>query len=283
MNKSINKTTVLFSGALVGAAIAWPAQAELNFPTAPRPPAADEQKEASTDRQVPPPDTYRYDPYAPPPPVRRGYEGRYYDPYYPPRDYGRYGGRSRNNQPVFSGFPKPQDFKDGRPDFDPSFRPPRMTPPWGENKEMDFSPMEIWPVPGTGNPWHYKPWDPGAPWGDSEKFSEPLDEAFHDAEDFLADAPTMPGGWNLPTFSMPSPFEIGEQVGDQTWLLPENFKFRDRDRPDRYKKYFRKQRIEQAREAARKKALQERKQQAKKQSEQKGEKQEKSEKTGSVE
>lgn len=124
------------------------------------------------------------------------------------------------------------------PGFNPSFNPPTMEPPWGNDKSFDMSPMKFWPVPGTGNPWHYKPWEPGAPWGDSGKFSDPPDEAFHEAEDFLADAPRMPGGWELPNISMPSPFEIGEQVGDQSWLLPENFKMRDRKRPSRYKKYF---------------------------------------------
>jgi hypothetical protein len=124
------------------------------------------------------------------------------------------------------------------PSFNPSFNPPSMEPPWGNNKNLDMSPMKFWPVPGTGNPWHYKPWEPGAPWGDSGKFSDPPDEAFHEAEDFLADAPRMPGGWELPNISMPSPFEIGEQVGDQSWLLPENFKMRDKKRPKRYRKYF---------------------------------------------
>ncbi len=124
------------------------------------------------------------------------------------------------------------------PGINPSFNPPTMEPPWGNNKSFDMSPMKFWPVPGTGNPWHYKPWEPGAPWGDSGKFSDPPDEAFHEAEDFLADAPRMPGGWELPNISMPSPFEIGEQVGDQSWLLPENFKMRDRKRPNRYRKYF---------------------------------------------
>ncbi len=124
------------------------------------------------------------------------------------------------------------------PSMNPSFNPPTMEPPWGNDKSFDMSPMKFWPVPGTGNPWHYKPWEPGAPWGDSGKFSDPPDEAFHEAEDFLADAPRMPGGWELPNISMPSPFEIGEQVGDQSWLLPENFKMRDRKRPKRYRKYF---------------------------------------------
>lgn len=124
------------------------------------------------------------------------------------------------------------------PNFNPSFNPPTMEPPWGNDKSFDMSPMKFWPVPGTGNPWHYKPWEPGAPWGDSGKFADPPDEAFHEAEDFLADAPRMPGGWELPNISMPSPFEIGEQVGDQSWLLPENFKMRDRKRPKRYRKYF---------------------------------------------
>ncbi len=124
------------------------------------------------------------------------------------------------------------------PGFNPSFNPPTMEPPWGNDKSLDMSPMRFWPVPGTGNPWHHKPWEPGAPWGDSDKFADPPDEAFHEAEDFLADAPRMPGGWELPNISMPSPFEIGEQVGDQSWLLPENFKMRDRKRPSRYRKYF---------------------------------------------
>ena len=124
------------------------------------------------------------------------------------------------------------------PSINPSFNPPSMEPPWGNDSNFDMSPMKFWPVPGTGNPWHYKPWEPGAPWGDSGKFSDPPDEAFHEAEDFLADAPRMPGGWELPNISMPSPFEIGEQVGDQSWLLPENFKLRDKKRPKRYRKYF---------------------------------------------
>jgi|GEM_PF-156907 hypothetical protein len=126
------------------------------------------------------------------------------------------------------------------PRMNPSFNPPSMEPPWGNDNNFDMSPMKFWPVPGTGNPWHYKPWEPGAPWGDSGKFSDPPDEAFHEAEDFLSDAPRMPGGWELPNISMPSPFEIGEQVGDQSWLLPENFKMRDKKRPERYKRYINK-------------------------------------------
>ncbi len=153
--------------------------------------------------------------YGPPP-------GAY--PYAPPMGY----------QPP--GFGGPNGYR--APSMNPSFNPPTMEPPWGNDKSFDMSPMKFWPVPGTGNPWHYKPWEPGAPWGDSGKFSDPPDEAFHEAEDFLADAPRMPGGWELPNISMPSPFEIGEQVGDQSWLLPENFKMRDRKRPKRYRKYF---------------------------------------------
>lgn len=145
--------------------------------------------------------------------------------------YGAPMGRSR--PPNFGG---PNGYR--APAMNPSFNPPTMEPPWGNNKSFDMSPMKFWPVPGTGNPWHYKPWEPGAPWGDSGKFSDPPDEAFHEAEDFLADAPRMPGGWELPNISMPSPFEIGEQVGDQSWLLPENFKMRDKKRPSRYRKYF---------------------------------------------
>jgi hypothetical protein len=156
-------------------------------------------------------------PYGPPP------QAAPY-PYGPPMGYGA------------PGFAGPDGYR--APAINPSFNPPTMEPPWGNNKSFDMSPMKFWPVPGTGNPWHYKPWEPGAPWGDSGKFSDPPDEAFHEAEDFLADAPRMPGGWELPNISMPSPFEIGEQVGDQSWLLPENFKMRDRNRPKRYRKYF---------------------------------------------
>jgi len=146
------------------------------------------------------------------------------NPYGPPMGYA---------PPQFNG---PNGYR--APSMNPSFNPPSMEPPWGNDSNFDMSPMKFWPVPGTGNPWHYKPWEPGAPWGDSGKFSDPPDEAFHEAEDFLADAPRMPGGWELPNISMPSPFEIGEQVGDQSWLLPENFKMRDRKRPSRYRKYF---------------------------------------------
>ena len=146
------------------------------------------------------------------------------NPYGPPMGYA---------PPQFNG---PNGYR--APSMNPSFNPPSMEPPWGNDSNFDMSPMKFWPVPGTGNPWHYKPWEPGAPWGDSGKFSDPPDEAFHEAEDFLADAPRMPRGWELPNISMPSPFEIGEQVGDQSWLLPENFKMRDRKRPSRYRKYF---------------------------------------------
>ncbi len=159
-------------------------------------------------------------------------------PYGPPpgmMPYGAspYGAPMGYRPPSFGG---PNGYR--APGMNPSFNPPSMEPPWGNDKSFDMSPMKFWPVPGTGNPWHYKPWEPGAPWGDSGKFSDPPDEAFHEAEDFLADAPRMPGGWELPNISMPSPFEIGEQVGDQSWLLPENFKMRDRKRPKRYRKYF---------------------------------------------
>ncbi len=158
----------------------------------------------------------------------------------PPQGFGPYGppGMTPYGPPM--GYAPPGYGPGGynAPGFNPSFNPPTMEPPWGNDKNFDMSPMKFWPVPGTGNPWHYKPWEPGAPWGDSDKFSDPPDEAFHEAEDFLADAPRMPGGWELPNISMPSPFEIGEQVGDQSWLLPENFKMRDRNRPKRYRKYF---------------------------------------------
>ncbi len=163
-----------------------------------------------------------------------GYPPQWGSPYPPPPGMAPYGPPMGYAPPGFGG--GPEGYR--APSFNPSFNPPTMEPPWGNDKNFDMSPMKFWPVPGTGNPWHYKPWEPGAPWGDSGKFSDPPDEAFHEAEDFLADAPRMPGGWELPNISMPSPFEIGEQVGDQSWLLPENFKMRDRKRPKRYRKYF---------------------------------------------
>lgn len=239
--KKLNLVMSTVIGAMVAGSIVTTATAKESG-VENTPPAAEKSSPRQSRPQSRPPMPYGgMPPYGMMPPQGMSPYGPGPMPYgMPPQGMAPYGAPGMNPYGPPMGYRAPNYGPNqyNAPGFNPSFNPPTMEPPWGNDKSLDMSPMRFWPVPGTGNPWHYKPWEPGAPWGDSDKFSDPPDEAFHEAEDFLADAPRMPGGWELPNISMPSPFEIGEQVGDQGWLLPENFKMRDRKRPSRYRKYF---------------------------------------------
>lgn len=155
--------------------------------------------------------------YPPPPSGNYGnYNGPapYNNP--PPRGYNRdsgpapYGpppGYSRNSRPAPYG-PPPRYYGDNR-----YYRggPPRGYRYSRRNKFFDF------PGGGRGGdtfwPGSWRDEDGRGPW-DIRTFTDP--ERFWD--DMLATPdymPTMPGGWNVPSVSMPNPVEVGREIGEQ--------------------------------------------------------------------
>jgi len=131
----------------------------------------------------PPPDYYQGGDYGPP-------QG-----YYPNERYR--GGPARGYYPDnrYRGGPPPRGYRSG----------------WGRNSwDRNSWGRNFFGFPGGG--WNDEYGD--GPW-DMRTFTDP--ERFWDdmlgTPDYM---PTMPGGWNVPSVSVPNPVEVGREIGEQT-------------------------------------------------------------------